>query len=173
MISLPPLWACTLAGGLLSGAYGMHTWHKAQAVDAIETARDDERDLQHDANQASARHADALLEQQQTAALNAGKFDKAIHEKNRELAACRVDAAVVELLDAAGELPDAAGDPAEPRPSAARAQAAPDSTADVELGRCRANYADVCVPNALQLRDLQGFTRDLIRNYNCAIGRCD
>ncbi len=170
-IPAPYILAGLFIAGVLSGGYGTHTWYKAQRVDAVETARTDERHLQKGANQASVRHADALLEQEQTAAKNEKDFRRVLNEKNRELANCRVDAELIGVLDDAARMPGAARDPGEPRPGPAAAVPAPDSTCEAELGICRANYADVCVPNALQLRDLQGFTRGLIRDYNRAIGR--
>lgn len=170
-IPAPYIWAGLFLAGVLSGGYAVNTWHKAQRVDAIETARKDERSLQKGANQAGVRYADALLEQQQTADKNAKDFRRVLNEKNRQLADCRVDAELVGVLDDAARMPRAAGDPGEPRPGPAPALPAPDSTCEAELGTCRRNYAEVCVPNAIHLRDLRGFTRGLIRDYNRAIGR--
>lgn len=169
-IPAPWIWAGLFLAGVLSGGYGTHTWYQAQRVSAIEKARKDERTLQNGANQASVRHADALLEQRLTAEKNESNFRKAINATNRELADCRVSADVVSVLDEAG-VSGLAGDPGESGSGTARAAPAPDSTCAVELDKCRANYADVCVPNAIQLRDLQGFTRGLIRDYNRQIGR--
>ena len=171
MISLPPLWAITGAAGLALGAYAMHTWQKAQHVDAVERGRAGELQLQKGAGQAAVRYADRLLEQQQTADLTGRKFQEVLRAKNSELDSCRVDAELVGLLDAAGTLPGAAGDPGEPRSGPAPAAPAPDSTAAAELATCRANYAEVCIPNAIQLLELREFTRGLIRDYNRAVGR--
>lgn len=153
-----------------AGLYSMHTWHTAQRVEAIEQARKDERSLQKGANQASVRYADALDAQKADAALNEKKWRAALNAKDRALDDCRVDSALVELLDQAG-MPGTAGDPGESRPRAAGAEAPPDASCIAELSTCRENYADVCRPNALQLRELQEFTRGLIRDYNRAIGR--
>lgn len=170
-IPSPYIWAGLFLAGVLSGGYAVNTWHKAQRVDSIEKARKDERSLQKGANQAGVRYADALFEQGATASKNELNFRRVLDEKNRELATCRVDAELIRVLDAAARMPRPTGDPVESGPGPARAAPAPDSTADAELDKCRANYAEVCVPNAIHLRELRAFTRDLIRNYNRAIGR--
>lgn len=171
MIPAPYLYGGLLVVGFLAGGSSMHVWQKAQRVDTIEQARVDEGKLQKGANQAGARYADALFEQQRTAERNENNFKRVLNEKNRDLDSCRVDAELVGLLDDAGRVPAPAGDPAEPGPAAARAAPAPDSTCAVELSICRANYAETCVPNAIHLREVLDFTRGMIRDYNKAIGR--
>lgn len=173
MIGLPNpyVWAGLFVAGVLSGTYGTHTWYKAQRVDAIEQARKIERSLQRVANQADIRYVDELHAQRERAEANADKFKRALHDKNAELAGCRVDAALLQLLDDAG-MSDPSADPSEPRSPGARASAPRDSNCAAELERARDNYANVCAPNAIQLRELQFFTRKLIGDYNCAVGRC-
>lgn len=166
------LYAGVFLAGLAAGGYAVHTWHKAQRADAIDQARTSERALQRSASQSDVRYVDRLHDQVRHAQDNATAFRRALNATNDDLARCRVDAELVRLLDDAGQLPGAAGHPAEPRPGSARAAATPaSSSCDVELERCRANYAEVCVPNAIHVRELRAFTRRLIQDYNRATGR--
>ena len=164
------LYGAAFVAGLAAGAYGVHTWHKAQAVDAINKARKDERGFQRQANQADVRYVDRLHEQAARAERNAANFRRVLDEKNRELATCRVDAELLRVLDDARSMPGTAGHPAEPRPPAARAEAPRDGNCARELETCRANYTDVCVPNAVQVIELRAFTRKLIEDYRRATG---
>jgi hypothetical protein len=169
-IPAPYLYAGLFLAGLAAGGYGVHTWHKAQRVDTIERARTSEQGFQRVARQADVRYIERLHDQAAAAQTNAKAWERAMLETNYQLAQCRVGADAVGLLNAAG-MPGAAADPAQPRPGSATAAPARDSNAAAELGVCRRNYAEVCVPNAVQLEELRGFTRRLIKDYNDKIGR--
>jgi hypothetical protein len=152
-----------LALGLAGGAYGLHTWHKAQRVDQIEEARTDERAGVRTANQADVRHLDRIFEQRRHAENNAAAFRRQLEDTDANLGACRVSVDLLGVLDDAG-LPADPGPAGDAEPAAARAAAA--STCDVELDKCRVNYAEVCVPNRDQVNGWREFYRRLQLQHN-------
>lgn len=161
----PYLYLAVFVAGLAGGGYGVHTWYKAQRVEAIQDARVTERDGARLGNQADVRYLDRMLEQRAHAETNATAYERALNEANLELAYCRVDVRTLGVLNAAGAA-EPAGAAGSAGPGAAPAEAARDSTAAAELDVCRANYAEVCVPNAEQLRRLQRWYLDLRERFN-------
>lgn len=153
------------AAAFLAGAYAMHTWHKAQRVDRVEQVRETEFAGAAIGNQAQVRHLERLVDLRQHAEANAGRFRRALDETDAALRSCRVSGALVRLLDDAGD-PAPAGVPGRAVQPPADAAPARDSTADVELATCRRNYAEVCAPNARQLRDLIDWYEELRGKYN-------
>ena len=171
MIPIPPklyLYGGLFLAGLFSGGYGVHTWYKAQRVEAIEEARQSERELQVLANKADQSYATYMRSHAAHAKSNEAKYRRVLNEANSELADCRVDARLISVLNDAG-VPEAPADPAGSGSVAPDASAPRDSNCAVELDVCRSNYAEVCIPNEIQLRELQKFTRELIRDYNKSI----
>lgn len=144
------------------------TWKVAKDQLVAERAsRVIERGLQKSANQAEVRYADRLLSQEETAQKNAALWTKALQLSQQRLADCRVDAELVGLLNDA-TVPAPAGPAAQPGPRAEAAVQAQESNCAAELGTCRRNYVEVCVPNAVQLQELQSFYKKLQQDYNRA-----
>jgi hypothetical protein len=162
----PYLAAAAFAGGLLAGGYGVHTWYKAQRVEALQEARTLERDGVRLANQSDVRYIDRIHEQREAAHARAERFETAFQLAADGLRACRVGPDLLGLLNDTGAKP-ASGPAAEPRPAAPAAQAGAvgsDCAAVVETYRW--NIDNVVIPNQLQIESLQEFYRDIQRQFN-------
>lgn len=159
----PSVLAGVFLAGLVAGGYGVHTWYKAQRVDALQEARALERGGVRVANQSDVRYIDRIHEQREAANARAGKFQTAFNLAADGLRACRVSPELLGLLNDTGAKP-APGPAAEPRPAAPAAQAGTDCAAVVETYRW--NIDNVIEPNRIQLEELQRFYRDVQRKFN-------
>jgi len=150
--------------GLAAGSYGVHTWYKAQRVEAIQEARNTEREGVRAANQADVRYIDRIFAQREAANANADKFKAAFTVAADSLRRCAVSPDLLRLLNESRESP-APGLAAKPEPAAPETQAgSSDCAAVVETYRW--NIDNVIVPNAIQIEELQRFYRDVQRRFN-------
>lgn len=175
MIPIPPslyVTAAAFVAGLASGGYGVHTWYKAQRVEALQQARTLERDGVRIANQADVRYIDRIFQQREAAHARATRFETAFRQAADGLRACRVGPDLLGLLNDTGEKPPA-GPAAQPKPAATAAQTDPKGASGAGGTDCAAvvetyrwNIDNVIVPNQLQIEELQRFYRDLQRKFN-------
>ncbi len=168
VIPMPYLCAGVFLIGLSVGGYGVHTWYQADRVKAIEQARRTETVLQQGATVADTGYLKKLTQQLDKSQRNADRW-RALYEENKELANCVVGPAAIGVLNDAG-MSGAPASAARAGPAAAETETSRSNCA-AELDVCRRNYTDVCVPNEVQLGDLQRFTRKLIADYNKATGK--
>lgn len=137
------LWTVLVAGlGYAKGAKDERADIAVDQVKAVEQARDVEQELQRFNNRATAAYVGRLLKQQEKA--RALPTITLVHD-------CAVPASAGQLLNDAQRLPDDAGD----RSGLGAATEAVDSTCAAELDIAKRNYAEVCIPNAEQLREVQ------------------
>lgn len=162
-VSTPALCAYAFAGGLTSGAYGVHTWYKAQRVDAIESARETEREGVHVANEADARYIQRLEDQRDKANAKAAKFQQAFNTAANSLRRCAVSPDLLRLLNDGRSAPTA-GTPGAPGPAAVEAKAGSDCAAVIETEQW--NKENVVTPNSIQIEELQRFYNEQRRLFN-------
>ena len=151
MISLldPRLWLAMLLSIAFAGGMGYLKGGKDESADrdraqakAAAEARDAESELQRLGNRWTAAYIDRVIKQQ----------EKARALPTITLAAdCAVPADVGRVLNDARRLPGDAGTGSATGPTGE----AVDSTCAAELDIAKRNYAEVCVPNAEQLTELQ------------------
>lgn len=159
----PYLLLGAFVGGLASGGYGVHTWYKAQRVEAIQEARKTEREGVKTANQADVRYIDRLHTNTEIANARAEKFQAAFKTAANSLRRCAVSPELVRLLNDTGEKP-ATGPAAKPKPAAPDAEAGSNCAAVVETYRW--NQDNVIEPNRIQVEELQRFYRDVQKKFN-------
>lgn len=150
-------------GGLISGGYGVHTWYKAQRVEAIQEARKLEREGVKTATQADIRYIDRLHENTEKANARAKLFQAAFTTAADSLRGCAVAPDLLRLLNETGEKP-AAGPAAKPGAASANAEAGSNCAAVIETYEWNKN--NVILPNAIQIEELQKFYRDVQRKFN-------
>jgi hypothetical protein len=130
------------ACGYLGGCQSERNSHAKEQAKAVQAARETEQDIRRMQDRATVRYLDRMLEQQ---------------EKARALphitlpADCPVPADAGRVLNDAQGMPSDAGNGS----SAGAARPEVDSTCSVELDIAKRNYAEVCIPNAEQLTELQ------------------
>ena len=148
------LWTAAVAiGGYWKGGKDERAdWIEKQAK-AAEQARETEQEITRMNNRATSAYLARVIRQQ---------------EKARALpkitlpADCAVPAASGGVLNDAQRLPEDAGPGPDYRPAAP----AIDSTCAAELDICKRNYAESCVPNAEQLKEVQQRWKDVQRLIN-------
>lgn len=162
-LSTPALCAYTFAAGLTAGGYGVHTWYKAQRVDAIETARETEQEGVHVANEADVRYIKRLEGERDQANANAAKFQRAFNMAADSLRHCAVSPDLLRLLND-GRSAATAGTAAQPGPAAVEAKAGSDCAAVIETEQW--NKENVVIPNQIQIEELQRFYNEQRRLFN-------
>jgi len=150
-------------------------WHAGQVakdqVRALEAVRENESELQRIANRAGDHHAQNITAQSTTAAQINAALPAALGGLQ-----CPVSSAAVRLFNASTNLPTPAR-PATEFKATSTPIAAPASLpavgaddvgveAAVIIARAIKNQAEVCVPNALQLQDLQDWYAQLLSRVN-------
>lgn len=162
-LSTPALCAYTFAAGLTAGGYGVHTWYKAQRVDAIESARTTERAGVSKANQADVRYVDRIMEQRDKANANAAKWEKAFNTAADSLRHCAVGPDLLRLFNDGRSAPTA-GTPGAPGPAAVEAEAGSNCAAVIATEQW--NKENVVIPNSIQIEELQRFYNEQRRLFN-------
>ena len=159
----PSLLLGAFLGGLAAGGYGVHTWYKAQRVEAIQEARKVEREGVRTANQADVRYIDRLHQNTEKANARATQFQAAFRTAADGLRHCNVSPDLLRLLNESREKP-AAGSAAKPKPAPETAQAGSNCAAVVETYEW--NIDNVIEPNRIQAEELQRFYRDVQKKFN-------
>ncbi|HYD79854.1 MAG TPA: hypothetical protein VEC06_08595 [Paucimonas sp.] len=156
----PRLWlaflvtiALSLATGYVKGKRDERSETERKQLKAIAKVRDDELELQRLNNRWTGAYVGRMTKQQEKA--RALPTISIAHD-------CAVPAAAGSVLNDAQRLPDDAGPGSGARP----AGQAIDSTCTAELNICKRNYAEVCVPNAEQLTELQQRWRVMQQRIN-------
>lgn len=145
----PRLWLAVvvwtaLASGLayLKGGKDERAETIAAQAKAAAEARETEHELQRINNRDTAAYVGRVRKQEE----RAHALPKIIIDND-----CTVPADAGRVLNDAQRVPDDAGD----RSGAGTASEAVDSTCAAELDIAKRNYAEVCIPNAEQLKELQ------------------
>jgi hypothetical protein len=147
------LWSAAMFGtGYWKGTKDERAAHTAAQLEQEREARETEQELTRMNNRGTAAYVARVRKQEQKAH---GLPTITLIDD------CTVPAAAGRLLNDAQRMPDDAGT----GPGTGAAAEAVDSTCSAELDICKRNYAEVCAPNAEQLKELQQrweATRNLI-----------
>ena len=150
-------------GGLAGGGYGVHTWYKAQRVEAIQEARTLEREGVRTAVQADVRYIDRLHANTEKANARAEKFQAAFALATDSLQRCAVSSDLLRLLNESGEKP-APGPTGKLEPAPPAVEAGSDCAAVIDTYRW--NQDNVIEPNRIHVEELQRFYRDVQKRFN-------
>lgn len=162
-LSTPALMAYAFTGGVAAGGYGVHTWYKAQRVDAIEKARETERLGVRKANQADVRYIDRIMEQREHANAKAAEFQRAFTIAADSLRRCAVSPDLLGLLNDGRSAP-ATGTAGKPGPAAVEVKAGSNCAAVIETEQW--NKDNVTRPNEIHIEELQRFYNEQRRLFN-------
>ena len=147
MLMLSPFFwlALVFAGavGYLKGCTDEQNSHAKDQAKAVQAARETESEIRRLENRSTSAYLARVLKQQE----KANALPKVVLPAD-----CAVPADAGRVLnDAQQYVPDDAG----ARSSAGAASQAVDSTCAAELDIAKRNYAEICLPNAAQLTELQ------------------
>ena len=156
----------SLAGGFYAGWQVKAAFVDQAALRAAQQARSTERAGVQTAYQADIRYIDRLHEAKGRSDARAAALQKALAGNSTDLAACRVGADLLRVLNAGAGVPAPAGPAAQPVPAAAPVAAGPGSTCAAVIESYQRNRDEVAAPNFLQIEEIQRFYSDLQRRFN-------
>ncbi len=162
-LPFPPLYLVVFLAGLSAGGYGVHTWYKAQMVDAVQAARTVERAGVQAANQADLEYIARLEKEKEAANAKAAKWKTAFDQAANGLRRCAVGPELLGMLNQDRSEP-APRPAAQPEPAPAQAQAGSDCAAVIDTYHW--NIENVVEPNRIQIEEMQRFYRELQQEFN-------
>lgn len=158
--------ALSLSVGFYGGWRVKAAFVAQDALRAVQASRQAERQGVQIAYQADIRYIDRLHEAKGRSDANSARLQRALAANATDLAACRISADVLRVLQPPAGVPPAPRAAGEPRPAPAAVDPGPGTTCAAVVESYQQNRDEVAEPNSIQLRAIQEFYRDLRERLN-------